>query len=104
VARAGEVRTMSIEIKDGRYFAGFWLLGDGKTRDWLYAVYRDKGSDKWTLEYRFRYYEDNIIDGNEHMQLLQLGHEDQRVTDKILRKEGRHPMPFAAPRREAAQH
>ena len=45
---------MTIEIKEGRYFAKMWFL-EGGDKDWMAAVYRDPGGP-FILQYRFRYY------------------------------------------------
>lgn len=45
---------VTIEIKEGRYFAKMWFL-EGGDKDWMAAVYRDPGKP-FTLQYRFRYY------------------------------------------------
>ncbi len=47
---------MTIEFKDGRYFAAVWFIDGGSNhRDWMGAVYKDEG-EPWQLKYRFRYY------------------------------------------------
>jgi hypothetical protein len=59
---------MSIEIKDGRYFAAMWFVGpgrtpDGRTVDVHGALWRDPGQH-WVLQYRFRYYADDRVDAS----------------------------------------
>jgi len=46
---------VTIEVKEGRYFAAQWFV-HGLERDFLAAVYQDAGEDTWHLVYRFRYY------------------------------------------------
>jgi hypothetical protein len=46
-----------IEVKEGRYFIGIWLLGGaGFRQDCIGTIYRDQGETTWQLRYRFRYY------------------------------------------------
>ena len=58
---------MTIEIRDGRYFAAMWFIaGDG--HDWHAALYHDAAPEApWELVFRFRYYDDNEIhDSQDH--------------------------------------
>lgn len=48
---------MSFEFMDGRHFVGVWFVSDG-SKDWMGAAWRDSQFDRWTIEYRFRYYRD----------------------------------------------
>lgn len=48
---------MTIEIKQDRYFIGFWCVA-GDKMDCLATVYRDKGEHEWRIVYRFRYHRD----------------------------------------------
>lgn len=51
---------MTIEIKPGRYFVGFWCV-PGQNMDYLAAVYRDGKERDWHIVYRFRYYRDGNL-------------------------------------------
>ena len=48
---------MTIEFKENRYFVALWFI-PGDTKDYLAALYRDRGENEWHLVYRFRYYRD----------------------------------------------
>jgi hypothetical protein len=45
---------VTIEIREGRYFSRIWFI-EGKTCDWLGALWRDLPDGQWNLTYRFRY-------------------------------------------------
>jgi hypothetical protein len=45
-----------MELKEGDYILGFWVL-EAKDMNWLCCVVKRDG--KWIGEYRFRYYQDN---------------------------------------------
>lgn len=49
-----------LNFKDGRYFVAIWFISsDEYHRDWMAGLYRDFGSDQFTLVYRFRYHSGN---------------------------------------------
>lgn len=61
---------MTMTIKQDSYYVGFWFVGDGETRDWFAILRRDPGADRFTLDYRFRYYtgdqtKDTFNDGDD---------------------------------------
>ena len=58
---------MTIEFKDGRYFAALWYLEDEPRGNWMGAVYRDPDGI-WYLLYRHRYYVDDVTDPLEESQ------------------------------------
>jgi hypothetical protein len=47
--------TMTIEFKEGRYFAAMWFVS-GEDRDLHGALYKDDDGS-WLFRYRFRYYD-----------------------------------------------
>lgn len=49
-----------MEVKEGDYILGIWVLGNGE-RDWMASVVKHNGSGVWTLEYCFRYYDDEAV-------------------------------------------
>lgn len=52
---------MTIEIKDGIYFAAIWHVEDRPRGNWMGAVYRTPDGT-WHLKYRHRYYADDKLD------------------------------------------
>jgi len=60
---------MTIEFKEGRYFAAMWFISNDDDRDWHGALYRDNEKDSpWEFRYRFRYYNEaskNPFDGED---------------------------------------
>lgn len=52
-----------LDIRDGRYFAAIAFVYGNENRDYLTAVWRDRGGP-WTVTARFRYYVDDKAIGS----------------------------------------
>jgi len=49
-----------IELIEGCHVVGLWMLGNGRTRDWLCVLYGK--DDAWITEYRFRHYDGEVLE------------------------------------------
>lgn len=55
---------MTIEIKPENYYSGLWradLCPPNAEGDFLATLWKDTKDDRWHLQYRFRYYNDDAV-------------------------------------------
>lgn len=54
-----------IELTSDSYILGFWFASNSKGDDWMCCVQKDKGSDTWKGNFRFRERVDEKIYGSD---------------------------------------